>query len=135
MRVCLDAPVLAAAFTTRGLCADVLRLILVRHRLVASRTVLVDVRRLLTERLGVPAVVADQVPPFLREYAEIGHPAEPWPDVDVAQGWLLAMAVHGRADLLVTHSRTLLERGPEWPLPVMDARGCWQRMRADAASA
>jgi predicted nucleic acid-binding protein len=134
VKVCLDAPVLAAAFTTRGLCVEVLRLILVRHRLLASRTVLADVRRILTERLGVPAMVADQVPPFLREHAEIDRPAEPWPNVDIAQGWLLALAVDGRADLLVTHSRTLLERGAEWPLPVMDLRGCWQRMRTAASA-
>lgn len=135
MKVCLDAPVLAAAFATRGLCADVLRLVLARHRLVASRAVLADVRRLLTDRLGVPATVADQVPPFLREHAEISNPAEPWPDVDLAQGWLLALAVHARADLLVTHSRSLIERGPELPLSAIGPRGCWQRMRTDAASA
>ncbi len=134
MKVCLDAPVLAAAFTTRGLGADVLRLILARHRLVASHRLLADLRRILTERLGVPPMVADQIPPFVREHGEIGHPAEPWPNVDIAQGWLLALAVHGKADLLVTHSRTLLERGPEWPLPVINLRGCWQHVRAAAGA-
>ena len=133
MKVCLDAPLLAAAFTTRGLCADLLRLILARHRLVASRAGLADVRRLLTERLGVPAIVADQVPPFLREYAEISIPAEPWPDVDPAQGWLLALAIHAGSDVLVTHSRTLVERAPALPLPVMGPRDCWQRLRTDGA--
>lgn len=134
MKLCLDSPVLAAAFTTRGLCADVLRLVLARHRLVASRGVLAHVRRILTERLGVPAMVADQVPPFLREHTEIDQPPEPWPDVDIAEGWLLALAVHGRADLLVTHNRALLERGPEWPLVVTDLRGCWQLMRRAASA-
>jgi hypothetical protein len=71
----------------------------------------------------------------LREHAEISNPAEPWPDVDLAQGWLLALAVHARADLLVTHSRSLIERGPELPLSAIGPRGCWQRMRTDAASA
>lgn len=135
MKVCLDATVLAAAFATRGLCADVLRLILARHRLVANRRVLADVRRLLVERLGVPAIVADQVPPFLREHAEISNPPEPWPDVGLPQGWLLALAVHANADLLVTHSHSLLELEPELPLPVLDPRGYWQRVRADAPRA
>ena len=135
VKVCLDPAVLVAALSTRGLCADVLRLVLARHRLVANHRVLADVRRLLVERLGVPAILADQVPPFLREHAELSNPPKPWPGVGFPQGWLLASAMHAKADLLVTHDPSLVAHGPEFPLTVLDPRGYWQRMRGDTAPA
>ena len=54
MRVFLDTNVLVSAFATRGLCADVLRLILAEHTLVTGEVVLRELRRALwqqTERL------------------------------------------------------------------------------------
>ena len=40
MKVCLDTNVLVAAFATRGLCADVLRTVLVDHELVMGEVLL-----------------------------------------------------------------------------------------------
>ena len=39
MRVFLDTNVLASAFGTRGLCADVLRLIMAEHELITGEVV------------------------------------------------------------------------------------------------
>ncbi len=129
MRVCLDAPVLAAAFATRGLCVDVLRLILLRHRLVCSRSVLSELRRLLTERLQVSALTADQIIPFVREQAEISSPSQPVAAADAAQDWLLASAMAASADVLVTHRRALLQIPAPFPLAVTNPRGFWELVR------
>ena len=40
MRVLLDTNVLASAAATRGLCADVLRVVLAEHELVVCRQIL-----------------------------------------------------------------------------------------------
>jgi hypothetical protein len=129
--VCLDAPVLAAAFATRGLCADVLRLVLVQYRLVCGRSVLSELRRLLTERLQVPTLSADQIIPFVREQAEVSNPSRPVAAVDTAQGWLLASAMDAGADVLVTHRWALLQSRASLPLTVTNTRGFWELVREE----
>lgn len=54
MRVFLDTNVLVSALTTRGLCADVLRVVLAEHDLIIGDVVLDELRRVLTERFLVP---------------------------------------------------------------------------------
>jgi uncharacterized protein len=134
MRVCLDAPVLAAAFATRGLCADVLRLVLVQHRLVCGRPVLSELRRMLTERLQIPVPTADQIIPFVREQAEISNPSRPVAAADAGQGWLLASAMDAAADVLVTQRRALLQGGEALPLTVTHPRGFWELVRQGSPS-
>ncbi len=135
MRVCLDAPVLAAAFATRGLCADVLRLVLVQHRLVCGRPVLSELRRLLTERLQVSVLMADQIIPFVREQAEISNPSHPIATADTAQGWLLASAMDAGADVLVTPREALLQARVPLPMAVTDLRGFWELVRREGRAA
>ncbi|MFQ5936422.1 MAG: hypothetical protein ACE5LB_08450 [Acidiferrobacterales bacterium] len=108
MRVYLDARVLAAAFATRGLCADVLRVVLTRHQLVATRALLRETRRLLVDELRVPAVIADQIVPFVREHADVSNAKEPV------------------VDFLVTASGTL---GEDAPVSAVTPRGFWERLR------
>lgn len=129
MKVCLNAPVLAAAFATRGLCVDVLRLVLAQHRLVCGRPVLSELRRLLTQRLQVPVLTADQIIPFVREHAEISSPGHPVPAADATQGWLLASAMDATADVLVMHRPALLQIPAPLPLVVTDPRGFWELVR------
>jgi hypothetical protein len=129
MRVCLDAPVLAAAFTTRGPSADVLRLVLARHRLVCGRPVLSELRRLLTQRLQVPVLAADQIIPFLREQAEVSSPRQPVAAGGANQGWVLASAIEAAADVLVMHRRGMIQIPAPPPLTVTDLRGFWELVR------
>ncbi len=84
MKVLLDAPILAAAFTTRGLCADVLRAVLAHHELLTTRPILRELRALLVERLGVPVAAADQIVPFVRGQASLLESAGTGADVRVS---------------------------------------------------
>ena len=60
MRVFVDTNVLVAAYATRGLCADLLRLILAQHELVVSRQVLDELERALRDKIGLPeALIAE----------------------------------------------------------------------------
>lgn len=47
MRILLDTNVSAAAFATRGFCLDILQLVLAEHRLLASKTILAELERIL----------------------------------------------------------------------------------------
>ncbi len=60
MKVFVDTNVLVAAYATRGLCSDLLRLILAQHELVVSRQVLAELERALRDKIGLPeALIAE----------------------------------------------------------------------------
>ncbi len=134
MRVCLDTNVLVAAVATRGLAADVLRLALAEHDLLVPEVVLGELQRVLTTKLKLPATRITEPATFLREHEVIPKPARLL-EVEVrdrADAWVLASAVAGGADVLVTGDRDLLVLGSRAPLPVLDPRGFWTLARGAA---
>jgi uncharacterized protein len=134
VRVVLDVGVLAAAFTTRGLCADVLRAVLTAHTLLTAKTVLRGLRRMLLERAGVPVTTVDQIIPFLRQYAEpyLEDPALPDSGETVDITGLVRAATAAGADALVTNRRAVREIGRETPLAIVAPRDFWELLRRAA---
>ena len=132
MRVFLDTNVLVSAFATRGLCADVLRLVLSEHTLVTGDVVLRELARALRTRIKPPRAKVEQILSFLREHEVVPKPAAP-SDVslrDEDDRWVLASAVAGGADVLVTGDRDLLDMAPaQVPLKIVDPRGFWELAR------
>ena len=131
MRAFLDTNVLVSAFTTRGLSADVLRLVLVEHELVTGEFNLVELRRVLRTRMGAPDAPIDGAEQLLREQEIVPRPSTPSPleirDPDNA--WVLASAQAGEADILVTGDHDLLDLGSETPLRILALRGFWELSR------
>lgn len=132
MRVCLDTNVLVAAFATRGLCADVLRTVLAEHDLVIGDVILADLRRTLVAKLKLPPDRVDAVEAVLATVPIIPKPAEPSPLAirDPADRWILATAIAGAADVLVTGDRDLLTVTAESPIPIVEPRAFWELLRA-----
>lgn len=131
MRVFLDTNVLVSAFATRGLCADVMRLVLTEHVLVTGEVVLKELRRVLGVRLKLPAAAVDAIEEFLRENDVVPKPGAP-SEVEVRDPddrWVLASAIEGRADVLVTGDGDLLALGSRAPLRIVDPRGFWTLLR------
>jgi len=54
VRIFLDTNVLVSAFLARGLCADLLRLVLREHTLVSSEVVLTELRDVLSRQRKLP---------------------------------------------------------------------------------
>ena len=131
MRVFLDTNVLVAAFATRGLCADVLRDVLVGHELLVGEVVLTELERALARRLRLPATAVEEILAFLREQEVVPRPGKPasLPVRDPADRWILASALAGRADVLVTGDRDLLDVAPQSPLRILDPRAFWELTR------
>lgn len=131
MRVFFDTNVLVSAFTTRGLSADVFRLALVEHQVVTGEVNLVELERVLRDRMTVPLVQARVVLGLLREQEVIPRPGAPsdLPIRDPDDAWVLASAVVGKADLLVTGDKDLLSLGALSPIPILDPRGFWELVR------
>ena len=131
MRVCLDTNVLFAAFATRGLCADVLRVVLADHEWVVGEVLFDDLERALRAKLALPeaqiaAVLAALVTP---DPAPRPLAPEALAVSDPGDARVVATAMAGRADVLVTGDAALLAAAPGAPLPILSPRGFWTGLR------
>lgn len=134
MKVFLDTNVLVSAFATRGLSADLVALLLAEHELVTGEINLAELRRVLRDRMRVPAGHIDAIEAFLRDQTIIPKPASPsiLEIRDPDDAWVLASAENGKADMLVTGDQDLLTIRSAVPLPILTPRECWERLRAPA---
>ena len=128
MKVFLDTNVLVSGFATRGLCADVIRLVLAEHELVIGEVVLDELERALTRKVKLPPPVISEILAFLESQTLQPRPKTA-PEVRIrgeADLWVLASALAAKADVLVTGDQDLLEaRGEVSGLVITDPRGFW----------
>lgn len=128
MRVFPDTNVLASAFGTRGLCADVLRLILAEHELLTGEIVIEELRTVLGRKFALPARAVAEVETFLR-----GYHVQPKPRRLLAVGLrdrgdllVVGSALEAGADVLITGDREMLalKKKPSG-LEIIDPRQFW----------
>jgi putative PIN family toxin of toxin-antitoxin system len=133
MRVFLDTNVLVRAFATRGLCTDVLRVILAEHELVLGSAVLAELMRVLETNLGLPPKTLKEAEAFLRREAILVMDSVPLRIRirDRADVPILSEAVAGNAAVLVTGDRDLLDIAAEAPVSILSPRAFWERLRSD----
>jgi putative PIN family toxin of toxin-antitoxin system len=127
VRVFLDTNVLVSAFATRGLCADVLRHVIAEHQLLVGEFVLGELVPVLRKRIRLPAEDIAAIEEFLRGYEVVPKPKHA-SDVkirDADDAWILASAVAGKADVIVSGDPDLLVLGKRSPVPVMSPREYW----------
>jgi len=130
LRVYLDTNVVVSALATRGLCADVLQLVLAEHELVVGETMLGELPRALSKKLGLPQETIDETIAFLRRQASVVTTAAavPLKGVDPADAAVVAEAAAGAVDLLVTGDQGLLT-APGLPIKVVSPRELWDQLR------
>lgn len=131
MKIFLDTNVLVSAYATRGICSDLVRFVLAEHELLTGEVNLEELHRVLGERFHAPKKRLDAIESELRAEMVVPHPPEPAraPKRDPDDRWVLASAISGGADLLVTGDKDLLAVANEVPIPIVDPRGCWERLR------
>ena len=133
MRVFLDTNVLVSAFASRGLCADLLRHILVEHDLITGEVVLTELKRTLLKRINVPPKVVAEIEHLLRDHQVVAKPRRHL-DLglrDADDEWIIASAVAGEADALVTGDRDILETTVHLPIRVYSPRQFWEQGHRD----
>lgn len=134
MKIFFDTNVLIAAFATRGLCADLFAHVLLEHDLVVGEVVLTELRTTLRTKFKLPKKTIDEIDAQLRDGLVVKRPAKPLglgisdPDDE----WVVASAVAGGADVLVTGDAAVLKLGKRAPLPVLSPRGLWELLRDPA---
>ena len=131
MRVFFDTNVLVSAFAARGLCADLMRLVLTEHTLLTGEVNITELHRVLTERLHASPATIELVDRAL-QLAELVPAPERVLAIDVRDAddaWVLASAAAGDAAMLVTGDQDLLVLGAHAPLPIVTPREAWIRLR------
>ena len=131
MKVYLDTNVLVSALAARGLCADLMRLVLAEHEVLTGEVNLVELRRVLSARFRAAAAQVDLVEELMRDQTVIAKPTALLPLAvrDPDDAWVLASAVAGQADLLVTGDADLLVLADQSPVAIVSPREGWLRLR------
>lgn len=132
MRVFLDTNVIVGAVATRGLCADVMREVLARHKLVVSEALLDEIRTVLARKIGVPDALIADLGSLLREGAILAAPEDvaSLPIRDPADRILVAAALAAKAEAFVTGDAELLGLQAIGDLAVVSPRAFWERVKS-----
>ena len=136
MRVALDTNILVSAFATRGICTDILNLVLTEHQLTLGETVLEELSRVLRDKIKVPSQAVAETIVFLRAQAVVVGPSPKTGFVlrDKDDESVLDEAVAGLAEVLVTGDRDLLDVAASAPIKILDPRGFWEEIRSEASA-
>lgn len=131
MKVALDTNVLASAIGTRGLCADLLRVVLLEHELVIGELVLKELRRNLAKKFRLSQDVIAEFDSMLRTQAQVGGAADAVDiaGLDASDARVLAEALEAKADVFVTGDGQLQSLGNRAPLPILSPRQFWDLLR------
>lgn len=126
----LDTNVLVSAFASRGLYADLFRYVLVEHELVVGEVVLVELNRVLVERIKAPRQTVVEIERLLRRQTLVRKP-----DRHLSLGlrdaddeWIVASAA-GKADALATGDDDILHEKHRISVPVFSPRQFWMHAR------
>jgi uncharacterized protein len=135
VKIALDTNVLVSAVATRGLCGDVFNLVMAEHQLVVGETVLAEVRRVLKQKMRVPDEVIDEFEALLRTEALV-VPKAKVVTIEVRDKTdmpVLAEAISGEANVLVTGDKDFHDIAATLPLDVLTPRGLWERLRVPSS--
>ncbi len=130
MRVLLDSNVIVSAVATRGLSADIFRAVLADHELVTSSKVLQEVERILHSKFSVPDNLISEYLELIRQdaiFAEAEEvPAVKLKDADDME--IIGAATSGKADVMVTGDREVLEIKRLRRLRIISPRAFWEEL-------
>ena len=136
MKVFLDTNVIISAFTARGLCADLVRFLLAEHEVLTGEVNVIELRRVLIERFAASPAQVDSVETILRDQTIIAKPRSESPVRvrDRDDEWVLASAIAGAAEMLVTGDKDLLSVASVSPLLILSPRAAWEYLRGERGS-
>jgi len=131
VRIFLDTNVLVSAFAARGLCAEVLELVLLDHDLITGRNVLRELDKALREKIKLSVARSTEIINFVSsEATQIVDKAEAAQlDIDAADALVVGEAIAGQAELFVTGDAALLRLAAAEPLKVLSPRQFWETLR------
>jgi putative PIN family toxin of toxin-antitoxin system len=135
MRVFLDTNVLVSAVATRGLCADVLREILVSHQLVISSPLTDELENVLHAKIGIPQEIISDFIELLTQDSIFSEKTT-LTNINVRDKGdivIISNALNGNAEIFVTGDKELLELGIVQSMPIVSPRMFWEALKTQPA--
>ena len=131
MIILLDSNVIIAAVAARGVCAEVLSLVIGNHDLIISEELWGEVSKSLTSKIKVPASHVRQLEALLREQGQwhIPAPVSTKACRDRSDLHILGLASAGQADFLVSGDKDLLVMSRYRSTKILTPREFWSRQR------
>lgn len=131
MRVFLDTNVLVSAFTTRGICSDILREVLIHKELLVCLPLLDEVKSVLLDKFNIPTELVNEIIQFLNEdtiFIEDG--IEIKADIkDKDDIILFGYALGGKTNFFVTGDKELQKLKKLKTLRIISPREYWELIR------
>lgn len=111
MKVFLDTNVLVSAFISRGLSAEIFRLIIKEHDLVIGDVILEEFQRILLRKFSMPRSQVRDILNYLDTFEKCKYSGEesPLELIDKDDEKVLALAIKSNSDVLVTGDKDLLD--------------------------
>lgn len=131
MRVFLDTNVLVSAVATRGLCADVLREILVSHQLVISTLLIAELKNILHTKIGISQeIISEFLDLLIQDSISVENIELTNIDIeDKDDIVILSTALNGNSELFVTGDKELLELGKIQTMRIVSPRKFWETLK------
>jgi predicted nucleic acid-binding protein len=114
------------------LCADIVRAVLADHELVTCTKVLQEITRILHTKFSVPDSLISEYLELIRQDAILAE-AEEAPYIrikDVDDIEIIGAAISGKADVMVTGDREVLDIKPMRKLRIVSPRAFWEELKA-----
>jgi putative PIN family toxin of toxin-antitoxin system len=131
MRVFLDTNVLVSAVATRGLCADVLREILVSHQLVISSPLIDELKNILHTKIGIPQEIISDFIELLTQDSIFSEKTS-LTHIDIRDKddiIIISTALNENAEIFITGDKELLELGIVQSMRIVSPRTFWEALK------
>ena len=131
MKVVLDTNVIVAAFATRGLCAELFEVCLIKCKIVLSEYILSEVAEKLVTKIHLPQSIVEEILQFLKEHVQIVKPEmiEPFILKDKKDIPIIGTALSGNAQFLITGDKELLSLREYRNIEILSPREFWERLK------
>lgn len=131
MKVFLDTNVLVSAIATRGLCADVIREVLLSHDLVISKALVKEIRQVMRQKIKAPSSLISEQIDLLVQDAIMADPSD-IPSINIKDKddiVILAAALSAKADFFVTGDKELLSLKKIMKTRIVSPRAFWEKLK------
>jgi putative PIN family toxin of toxin-antitoxin system len=127
LRIVLDTNVLVAAYATEGACMRLFRHCVARHAVVTSPWLIDELEEKLLRKLKIAAADVASAIAELKAEVEVVHP-HPLParvSRDADDDWVIATALAGACDCIVTGDADLLVLKDHQGIRILPPRDFW----------
>jgi putative PIN family toxin of toxin-antitoxin system len=131
LKVFLDTNVLVSAFITRGLCADIFRIILSEHDLILCNYVLDELEDVLRRKIDLPDKQITSILQYLKTFDIVTNHTPPT-NIDLRDKNdipVISAALNSYSDIIVTGDKDLLEVSKKYGIKIVDPRTFFQLIK------